>query len=473
MKKTIHWFRQDLRVADNPAWVSACESGAVFPVYIHDTENGRDEQLGAASEWWLHHSLESLNKSLGGALNIYAGDSAEIIHQLVRKYDISGVTWNGCYEPWRVELDRAVTDLLEKEGIEVAVFNGSLLWAPEEVSKQDGTPYKVFTPFFKRGCLGAMPPRRPLPEPKGRYGRDPESVELKELDLLPKQGWDAAFYDHWKPGETGAFQRLESFLALGLKGYKEGRDFPARKNVSRLSPHLHFGEISPNQIWYAVRNRTADDDVGHFCSELGWREFSNHLLFHFPYITKRNLNPKFDVFPWDPDEKKLQAWQQGKTGIPIVDAGMRELWQTGYMHNRVRMVAASFLVKNLLIHWKEGERWFRDTLVDADLANNTASWQWVAGSGADAAPYFRIFNAVTQGRKFDSDGAYIRSYIPEISRLPDKYLFSPWEAPENILREAGVVMGSDYPLPIADLKKSRADALAAYATIKEGGTSSA
>lgn len=316
-----------------------------------------------------------------------------------------------------------------------------------------------------------MPPHKPLQKAKGLFLKDPKSVELDALNLLPTLGWDAEFYTHWKPGEAGAIQRLETFISSGLKGYKDGRNFPDRENVSRLSPHLHFGEISPHQVWYAVKRETADEDVGHFCSELGWREFSNNLLFHFPHITDHNLNPKFDAFPWEPDGKKLKAWKAGQTGIPIVDAGMRELWETGYMHNRVRMVTASFLVKNLLIHWKEGERWFRDTLVDADLANNTASWQWVAGCGADAAPYFRIFNPVTQGQKFDPDGAYIRRFVPELSELPKKYMFCPWDAPSDILKATGVELGSTYPHPIADLKKSRADALVAYASIKESGTS--
>lgn len=471
MNKTLHWFRQDLRLSDNPAWVRACEGDEVLPVYIHDTVNAGDQALGAASEWWLHHSLESLDDSLNGDLNIYSGDTGAILPELVQTHGISEVTFNCCYEPWRASLDDQIIEELEKRNVKVSLFTGSLLWDPEEVLKQDGTPYKVFTPFFKKGCLGAMSPRKPLSVPKANYFKDEAALSLDALELLPSIGWDKGFYDLWVPGETGAHERIKVFIESGLHGYKEGRNFPARKNVSRLSPHLHFGELSPNQVWYAAKGQLADEDVGHFCSELGWREFSYNLLYHFPFITGENLNAKFNAFPWEPDKAKLEAWKIGQTGIPIVDAGMRELWQTGYMHNRVRMVVASFLVKNLLIHWKEGERWFRDTLVDADLANNAASWQWVAGCGADAAPYFRIFNAVTQGQKFDGDGEYTRKYVPELAKMPNKYLFNPWEAPSHVLSEAGIELGTDYPLPIVDLKKSREDALAAYSTLKESGTS--
>jgi deoxyribodipyrimidine photo-lyase len=389
--------------------------------------------------------------------------------ELADRLGVRQVSWNCCYEPWQFTRDEAIAADLQERGIELMIHNGSLLWDPDEVLKADGTPYRVFTPFFKKGCLGAAPPRKPLPSP-GLEGmvKDDEALTVDDLDLLPDIPWDEAFYAQWTPGEAGAARAMAAFLENGLEEYKGGRDYPARRNVSRLSPYLHWGEISPNQVWYAARGKARSKDTEHFCSELGWREFSYNLLFHFPDLTHENLNRKFDAFPWEDDPENLKAWQNGQTGVPMVDAGMRELWQTGYMHNRVRMVVASFLVKNLLIHWRHGEAWFRDTLLDADLANNSASWQWVAGCGADAAPYFRIFNPVTQGQKFDPQGEYIRQYVPEIASLPDKYLFSPWEAPDEVLAEAGITLGKDYPHPLVDLKTSRENALAAYDTIKGG-----
>jgi deoxyribodipyrimidine photo-lyase len=467
-KTVIHWFKNDLRLADNPALIHAAKAGTVIPIFIWDDSGQSGRLPGGASRWWLHHSLTALDVSLGGKLNIYRGNPAEILPELCRRFGASHVTWNCGYEPERVAQEEMVAEILEREGVEVHVRNGTLLWDPMEALKADGTPYRVFTPFFKKGCLGAAPPRKPTPPPEMEVTRrDNRSLSIDDLNLLPRIPWDEGFHAQWTPGEAGALETLEIFLKNGLDGYKTGRDFPARKNVSRLSPYLHWGEISPNQIWYAVKDTARSVDTDHFHSELGWREFSYHLLFHFPDLPTTNLNRKFDTFPWEDDPQELKAWQQGQTGIPLVDAGMRELWHTGYMHNRVRMVVASFLVKNLLIHWHHGEKWFWDTLVDADPANNCASWQWVAGCGADAAPYFRIFNPVTQGRKFDPDGSYVRAHVPEIANLPDKYLFCPWEAPADTLMDAGIELGKDYPKPIVDLKASREQALAAYAMLKE------
>jgi deoxyribodipyrimidine photo-lyase len=354
--------------------------------------------------------------------------------------------------------------LLEK-GIESKSHSGSLLWEPWGITNENGTPYKVFSPFFKKGCLNAPPPRRPLPRPENpSFAADPECMSIEDLGLLPSIPWDESMRPLWNVGEDGANQRLQEFLNEGLEDYKEGRNFPAEKKVSRLSPHLHFGELSPNQVWYAVQGQ--EGDAEHFLSELGWREFSYHLLYHFPDLPTENLQEKFDNFPWENNPQFLKAWQQGKTGYPIVDAGMRELWETGYMNNRVRMIVASFLVKNLRVHWHHGAAWFWDCLLDADLANNSASWQWVAGCGADAAPYFRIFNPVTQGEKFDPEGDYIRRFLPEIARLPNKYLFNPSEAPPSVLSDAGVKLGSTYPRAIVDLKASRESALEAFATLK-------
>ncbi|PIE42070.1 MAG: deoxyribodipyrimidine photolyase [Gammaproteobacteria bacterium] len=467
---SIHWFRQDLRLSDNPALTQASSHHQVLPIYILDDENATDYAMGGASRWWLHHSLKALNKSLGGALSVYKGNPQTILDELASRFDIAGVYWNRCYEPWRIQRDTNIKQHLQAQGVAVHTFNGSLLWEPWTIKKKDGTPYKVFTPFYRKGCLIAAAPRTPLTTPNDvHYMPDPHQQGVDALELLPTIRWDEQLQPHWSIGEAGARQRFSAFIDEGLLCYKEGRDLPARPYVSRLSPYLHFGEISPNQLWHGVRNMGDDQNVDHFCSELAWREFSYSQLYYNQDLPRKNLQPKFDYFPWADNSEGLRAWQTGQTGIPMVDAGMRELWQTGFMHNRVRMVVGSFLVKNLRLHWHHGERWFWDTLVDADLANNSASWQWIAGCGADAAPYFRIFNPVTQGQKFDPEGRYIRTYIPEIAGLPDKYLFSPWEAPEHILKSAGIILGLTYPHPVVDLKQSREDALGAFKGLKQGG----
>jgi len=464
----IHWFRQDLRLADNPALYHACLKGVVLPLFIFDDRNAGHEKTGAASDWWLHHSLEELNRSLHGRLALFKGDPLSIIPELVRSSGAAAVHWNRCYEPWRIRRDSMLKELLRKQGVAVDSFNGSLLREPWEVRKADGTPYRVFTPYFRKGCLAAPPPRYPLPIPEGLVcaALPEESLPLEALGLLPSIRWDQKLEPHWTIGEHGARARLDTFLKQGLPGYREGRDFPARPNVSRLSPSLHFGELSPNQVWYAAKEHASGQDLDHFLAELAWREFSYSLLFDHPDLPTQNLNRSFDRFPWIRDEQALRRWQRGLTGYPLVDAGMRELWQTGYMHNRVRMVAGSFLVKNLLLHWHEGEAWFRDCLADADLAINSASWQWIAGCGADAAPYFRIFNPVTQAQKFDPEGVYLRRWLPELAALPDRHLSAPWEAPESVLRESGITMGKTYPLPLVDLRKSRQRALDAYRSIR-------
>ena len=468
-KIAIHWFRQDLRLSDNPALTKAAEHEAVLPIYILDDDNAGNHVMGGASRWWLHHSLKALNASLGNKLSVYHGNPQTILDDLLTRFDVEAVYWNRCYEPWRIHRDTLIKENLKTRGIEAYTFNGLLLWEPWTIKKDDGTPYKVFTPFFRKGCLNAEQPRSPLSTPKNtNYGDDPGHIGIDALDLLPKIPWDKQLEPHWDIGEEGARKRFETFVDEGLSFYKEGRNLPAKPYVSRLSPHLHFGEISANQLWHTVRSLGDDKHIGHFCSELGWREFSYSQLYHNPELPRRNLQSKFDAFPWVDNAENLRAWQRGQTGIPMVDAGMRELWQTGYMHNRVRMIVGSFLVKNLQLHWHHGERWFWDTLIDADLANNSASWQWVAGCGADAAPYFRIFNPVTQGQKFDPDGEYVRQYIPEIASLPNKYLFNPWEAPELILTEAGIELGSTYPHPVVDLKQSRESALIAFQSLKKG-----
>jgi len=343
------------------------------------------------------------------------------------------------------------------------------LWEPWIPLKDDGDPYRVFTPFYKKGCLNADAPRTPLDAPHKLecVATKFESVTLDDLDLLPYRPWGEEIIEGWGIGEEGAKRQMRKFMDEGLDGYKEGRNHPAQFNVSRLSPHLHWGELSPNQVWYEAEKKGSGKDKDHFHSELGWREFSNSLLYHFPKLPRENLQEKFDDFPWGEDDEKLERWQKGQTGYPIVDAGMRELYATGYMHNRLRMIVGSFLVKNLLLHWHHGEKWFWDCLFDADLANNSASWQWVAGSGADAAPYFRIFNPITQGEKFDKHGEYTRKYVPELKDMPDKYLYRPWEAPDDVLKEAGVELGKTYPKPMVDVKESRERALKAFETTKK------
>ena len=475
MKKgtAIHWFRQDLRLSDNPALDSAAQYETLIPIYILDEVNSGEFKMGAASKWWLHQSLTKLNDSLDGKLLVYQGNPHEILNKLIEEQEVSYVTWNRCYEPWRIDRDKEIKRNFEDKNVTVESFSASLLWEPWTISKDDGTPYRVFTPFYKKGCLNSEEPRLPAGKVdlSNLYSEDLSSDSITDLNLLPTIKWYESFEEEWNPGEIGAEQNLNSFLDSGLLNYKEGRNFPSQEFVSRLSPHLHFGEISPNEVWYRAKTKEGisgiEKSLAHFHSELGWREFSYYLLYHFPDLPNKNFQEKFDIFPWQENEEFLALWQKGNTGYPIVDAGMRELWQTGYMHNRLRMIVGSFLVKNLLIDWRFGERWFWDCLVDADLASNSASWQWVAGSGADAAPYFRIFNPITQGLKFDPEGEYTKKYVPELRDLPNKYLFSPWEAPENILADAGIELGKNYPKPMVDLKLSRETALEAFATTKK------
>jgi deoxyribodipyrimidine photo-lyase len=467
MAKVIYWFRQDLRISDNPALSEAARLGDVLPIYILDDVNAGEYKVGGASRVWLHHCLDALNKSLGGKLRVFKGDAKKIIPKIIEQSEVQALYWNNCYEPWRVSRDKKIKETLESQAIEVKTFNGSLLFEPQETLKDNGEPYKVFTPFYKKNYFNSNP-RAPLKQPKNlklsNYDINSESIE--SLDLLPSISWDGNIIDGWDISESGAKKCLHNFLDNGIQNYKLGRNFPATKNNSRLSPYLHFGQISPNQVWHSARFYEMDENIENFCVELVWREFSVNLLYNFPGLPRKNLQSKFDNFPWKNNHKLLEKWQKGQTGYPIVDAGMRQLWQTGFMHNRVRMVVGSFLVKNLLIHWHEGEKWFWDCLSDADLASNSASWQWIAGCGADAAPYLRIFNPTTQGQRFDGSGEYTIKYVPELKNMPDKYLFNPWDAPEEVLESAGVELGKTYPIPIVDIKKSREAALSAYSYIK-------
>jgi len=455
--KTIFWFRRDLRLKDNPGLAAAAARGTVLPLYIHDEG---PHGLGAASELRLHHSLLSLYASLEKKLLCLKGEPLTLLKKLIKENDISAVYWNRLVEPWSIKRDEHIKTALKKEGLEVKSFNGSLLWQPWTILKNDQTPYKVFTPYYKKGCLEAPCPHQPI----GSSSLSLLSVSPSPPTLSLKP-WHQKMLQHWNISENGAHQTLQSFIKTGLSNYKEGRNFPAKLASSRLSSYLHFGEISPHEVWHTILKQKRSVSQEAFLSELGWREFSYYLLYHFPALPEKNLQPKFDRFPWISNKDHLKKWKKGQTGIPFVDAGMRELWETGYMHNRVRMVVASFLIKNLRLHWHEGRDWFWDCLFDADLASNSASWQWAAGCGADAAPFFRIFNPVTQGQKFDPDGIYTKRFLPELKNLPLSYLFSPWEAPDDILEKSGILLGKTYPNPIVDLKTSREEALQAFQNI--------
>jgi len=464
----IVWFRRDLRLADNPALQAALDAGlAPIPVYIHAPAEDKPWQPGAASQAWLHRSLSSIAADLektGSRLIVRRGSSLTELQKLVSEFDIEAVFWNRLYEPAAIARDTIVKDALKSAGVHVESFNGALLVEPWAVATLGGEPYRVFTPFWRNAGQrvagqSCTPAPRVLPEVPAQL----EGQSIASLGLAPRIAWDSGFWEHWQPGEAGAADLLDAFTDGAAHGYKEQRNFPDRTGSSKLSPHLHFGEISPRQIAARLlsenRPPIAQPDVAHYLSELGWREFSHHLLFHYPHTPERNLTAKFDRFPWaEVDQELLRRWQHGQTGVPLVDAGMRELWHTGWMHNRVRMVVASFLTKNLRYHWSHGARWFWDTLLDADLANNTQGWQWSAGTGADAAPYFRIFSPTTQAERFDGQGKYIRRWVPELAHLPAPVLFAPWQQPE-----LGRRLAPDYPSqPIIDLQASRAAALESY-----------
>lgn len=468
---SLHWFRNDLRLEDNPALVHAAEQGSVIPVYIYDNTVDDSQSIGGASKWWLHHSLTALNEALSGKLVIMQGEPMTMLQKLIDETGASSVSWNRGYEPKQIARDTHIKKVLKASGISVQSFNGHLLWEPMQVVKKDGTPYKVFTPYYRKGCLAQPAPRFPLPKPSLDIPQNlPTKETIDALNLLPNISWDSTIAEMWTPGSHGAKQKLSRYIAEAASKYQDQRNLPAVSGTSQLSPHLHFGEISVNQVWFALKDAFAHEPenphLDTFLSELGWREFSHYLLYHWPSIPTDNFNPKFDAFPWRDDAAALKAWQKGNTGVPIVDAGMRELWQTGYMHNRVRMIVGSFLVKNLLLDWRHGERWFWDCLLDADLAANSASWQWVAGSGADAAPYFRVFNPILQGEKFDKQGDYVKRYCPELKLLPPKYIHQPWAAPSDILRACKVELGVTYPKPIVELKASRERALDAFQQMK-------
>jgi deoxyribodipyrimidine photo-lyase len=464
MDCALLWFRDDLRLADNPALQDLLRLGlAPVPVYIHHPQGEGEWAPGAASDAWRARSLRALDAELsarGSRLQVLRGDPAELLPRVAAATGARAVRWNRRYEPALEARDAALKRSLRADGLDARSHNGALLFEPWQVATQAGDPYKVFTPFWRAAlqqwrlpALADAPDA--LPAPPALEG----ALEPDALALAPWPGWDRGFWDRWTPGEAGARAALEAFVAGALDGYGERRNVPGVRGTSRLSPHLHFGEIAPWRVARRLQDAGPAGDRDAYVRELGWREFGYHLLHHFPHTPEANFNPRFDDFPWaDPDAAVLDAWRHGRTGIPIVDAGMRELWHTGWMHNRVRMVAGSLLTKHLRAHWRHGARWFWDTLVDADLANNTLGWQWVAGTGADASPYHRVFNPVLQAQKFDPDGAYIARWVPELAALPPAQRHAPWTgAPPR-----------GYPRPVVDLARGREQALAALAAIRKG-----
>jgi len=469
---TIVLFRRDLRIDDNAALAAAVDRGApVMALYILDEKSKNLRTMGAASRWWLHHSLAALDQRLrqiGANLHLARGRTDEVVAQAISASGADCVFWNRRYDPYGAAVDAKLKADLRERDLTARSFDGALLHEPSLLKTGAGGFYKVYTPFWK-AVADRAEIRDPIDPPGAIDGwrGNSSSLRLDELDLLPtKPDWAEGLRESWTPGEKGGQARLHDFIKQDLGDYERRRDLPSARGTSRLSPHLAFGEITPFQIFASLR-RSTSTGAAKFRSEIGWREFSYHLLFHNPDLAERNFRPEFDAMSWRDDARALRAWQRGLTGYPVVDAGMRELWRTGWMHNRVRMIAASFLIKDLMIDWRQGEEWFWDTLVDADAANNPASWQWAAGSGADAAPYFRIFNPVLQGEKFDPRGDYVRRHIPEIAALPDRYIHRPWEAPASVLKDKNIELGKTYPKPIVDHGAARDRALIVYQSIKD------
>lgn len=465
------WFRQDLRLEDNPALFHAAQSGKrILPIYIFDRQ---ERQPGMASSWWRRESLKKLDAALGkigGGLSYYQGNPLDILRKITEFHSADEVVWNRQYDGHSVARDKDIKQSLQDSGVECRSFNAALLFEPWLIKNKAGLPFRVFTPFWRQ-CMAEAAPEAPLPAPSVLNGKTPEDDPL-QIPLPPAPLADDAdmIAAQWQPGEAGAHRQLQRFIDGGLALYAEHRDFPARPATSRLSPHLRWGEIGPRQVWSKIRlaksqNGFSDRTVAKFLSEIGWREFSHHLVYHMPEMATENLQPAFDNFPWQEDGQALRKWMDGATGYPFVDAGMRELRRTGHMHNRVRMITASFLVKHLMIDWRAGEKWFWDRLLDACPANNAAGWQWVAGSGADAAPFFRIFNPVIQGEKFDPKGAYTRKFVPELNRIEQKHLFTPWKGKSDG-SDLDAPDGNAYPDPVVEHGYARNRALEAFQQIR-------
>ncbi|WP_318616903.1 deoxyribodipyrimidine photo-lyase [Sporosarcina sp. YIM B06819] len=476
MKKIIVWFRKDLRLHDNqPLW-EAAQQGTIIPVFIWSEEEEREYATSEAARWWLHHSLIALEKELeshGLSLIFRRGNSLEQLASICEQTKADAIFFGERYEPSIVNRDRTIANKLLSCVNEIRSFSSNLLFTPGDLLNKKNEPYKVFTSFWKRTMRESV--TRPLPIPASivPYGKEIQSLRVEGLGLLSKNTYYEKFHIYWEPGEKGAITRWHQFVDEGLSHYGEENDIPSANSVSLLSPYLVWGDISVRSIWHAAK-RLHDEDtkeymqssIAAFLRQLIWREFAYHQLIHFPKMLNDPLREKFKGFPWLGSDEELSKWQKGLTGYPLVDAGMRELWETGVIHNRVRMVVASFLVKHLLVSWVDGSEWFQETLVDFDPANNAMGWQWVAGSGIDAAPFFRIFNPMLQSQKFDAEGIYIRKWIPELKQLPNKYIHEPWKAPGNILLESGIVLGKTYPLPIIDHSVARMRALEAYAQVK-------
>lgn len=461
-KPILVWFRQDLRLSDHPALAAAAAKGEVIPLFILDDETPREWRWGGASRWWLHRSLSSLLKSV--PLLLRRGRADDVLRDVLRKSGAMSLYFTRDYAPCSAALEQRVKAVCDELNIDCHRHGGFLLHEPESIRNGQGEPYKVYTPF-SRACFAKGAPRLLKPKPQVKWAKHTlPSETLESLELSPlKPNWATGFEDEWQPGEEGAKHLLIRFLDKALEHYAEGRDRPDKAFTSRLSAHLHWGEISPHQVWHATRTAMAaaegalDAGGEKFLKEVLWREFAYSLLHHWPELPQKSFKPEYEKFPWVKDDVALRKWQRGQTGYPIVDAGMRELWATGIMHNRVRMIVASFLIKHLQINWREGERWFWDTLVDADIASNAASWQWVAGCGADASPYYRIFNPMLQGSKFDPEGAYVKRWVPELQSVPAEHIHAPWEMPEP---------PKNYPAPMVDHATARTRAMAAFAQIK-------
>ncbi|HXW23089.1 MAG TPA: deoxyribodipyrimidine photo-lyase [Rhodomicrobium sp.] len=470
------WFRRDLRLADHTALTAAALSGfPIIPVYILDDETPGNWRMGGASRWWLAGSLRSLEKSLqrlGSRLILRRGQTERVFRDLIAETRAPAIYFTRGYEPYQRSLEERLKWALGRS-VQLRRFGGQILFEPEKILNASGEPFRVYSPFY-RALNQQESPNAPLAAPLTLPSPSswPISDNLEDWGLEPaKPDWAGGIKAAWTPGEIAAYTRLRLFIDRSVSKYRDRRNNPGSDSTSRLSPYLAFGEISPRQVWHAVL--TAAEAAGRsgmgeaYLREIAWREFSYHLLFHFPDLPEKAFRPEFENFPFREDKHALRAWQKGKTGYPIVDAGMRQLWQTGWMHNRVRMIVASFLIKHLLQTWRSGEAWFWDTLVDADLANNSASWQWVAGSGADAAPYFRIFNPVLQGEKFDPQGDYVREFCPELAKLPASLVHKPWEGGADLLARNGVKLGVNYPAPMVAHTQARERALAAFEGIKK------
>ncbi|MBP7844824.1 MAG: deoxyribodipyrimidine photo-lyase [Proteobacteria bacterium] len=469
MKKSANliWFRQDLRVQDNPALNHAIEDGApLIAIYLHNKDDSTQWALGEASKVFLNEALQSLENSLsnlGIKLQfIESQNYLKSIQSLTRELNITKVFWNRLYEPDFVERDKLIKSKLTEASVEVHTFKGALLWEPWEILQDSGKPYQVFTPFYKK-CLKASYPILPLTSKKKVHGLKSASAQnLESFELLSKLSWVKTLKNHWNVSESDAFKMLHNFIEKNLYDYESQRNNPSIIGTSKMSPFLHFGVISPRQIWHELQKVKNSKGRETYEKEIVWREFAHHLIFHFPKTPDNPLRTEFENFPWEKNNKNFKLWTQGLTGFPIVDAGMRELWETGWMHNRVRMIVASFLIKDLRIHWLKGAKWFWDTLVDADLASNTLGWQWSAGCGADAAPFFRIFNPTTQSEKFDPEGLYIRKWVPELKNVPSKFIHAPHELSPIEQRTYNCILGKDYPFPIVDHKLAREEALKAF-----------